>query len=115
MLVTAIYQLKKLNERKSFSFLKQEIMLILVFATTVLINGLVLMRIEAFNFWRPGEKWYKVMFGIIVEYAAGLSLSWVFWSLTYTYWVSAQSLLFFQHHFDRQQDINELKKQITIR
>ena len=115
MLVTASFQLRKLNERKSFVFLKQEIMLILVFATTVLINGLFLMRIEAFNFWRPGEKWYKVMFGIIVEYAAGLSLSWVFWSLTYTYWVSAQSLLFFQHHFDRQQDLNELKKQITIR
>ena len=93
--------MKKLNERKSFLFLKQTIVLILVFATTVFINGLFLMRIEVFNFWKVGEKWYRVMFGIILEYAAGLSLSWVFWGLTYTYWVSAQSLLFFQHHFDR--------------
>jgi hypothetical protein len=50
-----------------------------------------------------------MVFGIVLEYAAGLSLSMMFWNLTYQYWVSAQTLLFFQHHFDRQQDVDDLK------
>ena len=73
------------------------------------VNGLFLFQIESFNGWGAGEKWYKMVFGIVLEYAAGLSLSMMFWNLTYQYWVSAQTLLFFQHHFDRQQDVDDLK------
>ena len=83
MLVSASLEMEKIRARKSFIFLKYQITLVIIFALTVFFNGLFLLRIQQFDFWCPTEKWYKLMFGIILEYAAGLSLSWLFWNLTY--------------------------------
>ena len=83
MLVMASFELHKLRARKSFAFLKHQITLIIIYSATVFFNGLFLLGIPQFDFWCSDSLWYKVMFGIILEYVAGLSLSWLFWNLTY--------------------------------
>ena len=102
MILTGVISLLQVRRRQSFSFLKIQITLIIVFGVSVIFNGLFLLNIEAFNFWCAGEQWYKVLLGIAVEYSAGLSLSLLFWNLSHTYWVSAKSLQFLMIHFDNQ-------------
>ena len=89
--------LKKVRELDSFTFLKKQIILILIYACTCFYNGLYLLnQFKQLNFWsQPRNLWYKVLFGICIETLAGVALTWLFWNLAFTYWVSAKQLKYF--------------------
>ena len=77
-------------------------------------NGLYLCGFndKYFNFYTPGEPWYKRFAGILIQVLMGVTLSLFYWNLSFIYWSSAQILKFNQDHYDSGENAQLLRQKI---
>jgi hypothetical protein len=77
--------------QQSFVFLRNQTILMLLYSITTLMNGLFLCGFndKYFNFYIPGEPWYKRVIGIMIQQLLGVTLALFYWNLSFIYWSSA--------------------------
>lgn len=88
--VTAIVLFIKIKKLQSFTFLKNQTLLILIYAFTLFWYSIELIGAKSilFQIYCMDQPWYIFTLGITFSFVGAISETLVFWNLAFMYWSS---------------------------